>query len=331
MKERKEMHQERVVVVVVTYNRKKLLIECLEAISKQTYSVYKIVLIDNASTDGTNELLKKKGFLDDSRMVYKLMKKNTGGAGGFYEGIKYASEIDCDWIWVMDDDTIPANDCLEKLLSANDKVMDAGHKEKHESNRNPSYFASSIYGPEGEYMNLPQISLKPSSNGYAYWYRFLKEGIVSVSYVTFVSVLIKKEAVVQCGLPCKDYFIWGDDSEYTLRLSTFYGDGYFVGDSVAIHKRAGAKALLIENETNPKRIDMFHYLYRNQSINQHYYEHIFHPFREMVKAILEGMRYIKRPLGIQMAKAVIKGHWEAIIQYKKFKNYIDGQLKFENK
>ena len=77
-----------IVAVVVTYNRKLLLMECLQAILEQTYPVSKILLIDNASTDGTEETLSENGYLVNPKINYIKMKVNTGGSGGFYEGMK---------------------------------------------------------------------------------------------------------------------------------------------------------------------------------------------------------------------------------------------------
>ena len=108
----------RVAAIVVTYNRKALLQECLEAIFSQTYPVRKVIIVDNASTDGTRDLLDQRGFLKDQRVLYKLMERNTGGAGGFCDGLKIARDMPFDWFWIMDDDTIPAEDCLEELLKA---------------------------------------------------------------------------------------------------------------------------------------------------------------------------------------------------------------------
>jgi GT2 family glycosyltransferase len=127
-------------------------------------------------------------------------------------------------------------------------------------------------------------------------------------------------------LPCKDYFIWGDDTEYTRRLSTYYGEGYLVGESIAIHKRALAKDLVIDNETNPIRIDMFHYLYRNRAIIRHYYDNSYHLFFEFCKSILNGLIHLKRKNGCRMARAIIRGQVESIFQYRHFKEYMDGQI-----
>ena len=149
-------NKETVCAVVVTYNRKELLIECLDALCKQTRPIDAMYIIDNFSNDGTAELLLENGYLaelppenlnepfqmeidfDNSKLLgvfdngiesreakienfikiyYVRMNENTGGAGGFYEGVKKGYEKGYDWLWLMDDDGIPKNDCLELLLS----------------------------------------------------------------------------------------------------------------------------------------------------------------------------------------------------------------------
>src|SRR5208283_3808991 len=117
--------KESVCAVVVTYNRKCLLLECLEALFKQTYPLEAIYIIDNASTDGTPEMLKGKGVirsilnpdnypLEEATEVvisgmhkihihYFRMHENIGGAGGFYYGTRLAHEAGHKWIWLMDD------------------------------------------------------------------------------------------------------------------------------------------------------------------------------------------------------------------------------------
>lgn len=309
-----------VVAVVVTYNRKALLLECLAAILSQSCQVKKVILIDNASTDGTTEALKNNGYLNHEQIQYIRMETNTGGSGGFHEGIKRALNAGCDWIWVMDDDVVPDVTCLEALLAAEEQV-------RKKSPCDLSFFASTIYSPEGEPMNVPAISGKTAPNGYESWYQFLAKGIVNISSATFVSILIKKEAVEKCGLPCKDFFLWGDDTEYTLRLTTFFGDAYFVGSSVAIHKRENGQALSVFRENDPKRIDMFHYYFRNNIITARYYGRSCHPYLRLVKACIRWIFNFGNPLGNRRAKAILKGTWEGIIQYRGFKAYIDGQLK----
>ena len=310
----------KVIAVVVTYNRKMLLLECLDAILSQTAPVSGIVLIDNASTDGTREALEAGGYLDNAVLEYHLMDHNTGGAGGFCEGMKAAREKDCDWIWVMDDDTVPESTCLEELLAAL-RLIRAEDVEKP-----ISFLTSAVYGENREYMNVPSISRKPSPNGYAYWHQYLSSGIVSISSATFVSLLINREAVRRCGLPDPDFFLWGDDLEYTTRLTSFFGDAFLVGRSVAIHKRKGAKTLEIENETDPDRIKLYYLQYRNGAIRYRYYRSNARGIARCIYWVLRSPLALGKKNGRYVMSAILKGHLEALFQYKKFKTYIDRQL-----
>ncbi|MDE7177639.1 MAG: glycosyltransferase family 2 protein [Lachnospiraceae bacterium] len=320
----------RVVVVVVTYNRKDLVLECIKAILNQSYRVEKIILIDNCSTDGTENVLKSKGYLDCPQICYTRMDSNIGGSGGFYEGMVKAAQYQYDWIWVMDDDTIPAYDCLEELIKANEIVESSMSIKGLECTVRPSFFASAVYGINGEFMNVPAVNRKKAPNGYTYWYNFLDQGLINIETATFVSVLIRKEAVEKCGLPCKDFFIWGDDSEYTTRLTKYYGDAYLVGKSVAIHKRASANPIEIKTEMNPQRIEMLHYKYRNTVIGFRYYTPGYYALGYILMSMLECIQCIGKKFGAKKVKAILKGNWEGITQYKRFKCYIDSQIKKDN-
>lgn len=317
----------RVIAVVVTYNRKDLVLECIEAILNQSYSVEKLILVDNCSTDGTEAALKSKGYLDSPRICYVKMDTNIGGAGGFYEGMLRAVQAACDWVWIMDDDTIPARDCLAELIKADEIVETSVPVKGLERSVRPSFFASAIYGPNKEFMNLPAVSRKKASNGYAYWYLFLHQGLINIESATFVSLLIKKEAIEICGLPYKDFFLWGDDSEYTTRLTQYYGDAYFVGKSVAVHKRTAAIPIEIQTEMNPKRIAMMHYKYRNAIILFRHYEPGYYVLMYILRSLLECAQCTGKRYGGKKVKAILKGIWEGITQYKRFKRYIAGQVK----
>lgn len=251
---------EKVVAVVVTYNRKNLLLECLDAILNQSKKVHKIVLIDNNSNDGTFELLDEKQYFENKTIYYKKLEKNIGGSGGFYSGFKESAQFSPDWLWIMDDDTIPEKNCLEKLLEGKKKI-----------DGNISYLASSVYGANSEFMNVPKINMDESESGYPGWYKYLQDGIVKIKEATFVSLLINYKAVLKVGYPMKNYFIWGDDTEYTLRLNKYYGDSYMIGDSIAIHKRNIAKKLTIYTEDNLTRINFYYYMIRNNLINKKEY------------------------------------------------------------
>ena len=192
--------------VIVTFNRKELLKESIEAVVNQTVKVKEIQIIDNHSTDGTISLLNnlKNKY---NNLNYISLKKNIGGAGGFNIGINEAVRKNSDYIWIMDDDTIPNKDALEKLI----------HNEIW--NENWSFLCSKVLWTDKSIckMNIPNYI----SDVYQ------KNNLINkVKTATFVSLLIKSDSVKKVGLPIKEFFIWGDDFEYTLRLSEIVGPGY---------------------------------------------------------------------------------------------------------
>ena len=187
------------VAVVVTFNRKLLLCETLDALLAQKGPLRSIIIVDNASTDGTPELLREKGYLDQERLEYLRLAKNTGGAGGFHEGLKRAYEEKFEWVWLMDDDVVPVPAALEKMLSY--------------SNISKCIQACKIY-EEGD------------SEGWEQWARIERSGARVPSkgpdhpdYIIaqtgcFEGMLIHHDVISQIGLPDKRFFIGGDDVAY---------------------------------------------------------------------------------------------------------------------
>ena len=108
----------KVVAVIVTFNRKRLLLENVQRLLSQTINIHKIIIVDNCSTDGTKEYLNKNGILDNKNIYYHILEKNIGGAGGFFWGTKLAYESKADLVWLMDDDGKPYNNyTLENILN----------------------------------------------------------------------------------------------------------------------------------------------------------------------------------------------------------------------
>lgn len=247
----------KIAALVVTYNRKELLEECVTCILNQTYPVDKIIIINNQSTDGTELLFEEGGALHHEKCELITMRENLGGAGGFSAGMKLIAKMDYDWVWIMDDDSMPTETALEELVKAKENLKD----------EKIGYLASAVFGVNDEPINVPVISPKKSDNGYADWYRHLDEGIVKIRHATFVSLLIPVDAVRKIGAPAAEYFIWADDTEYTQRLGRYYGDGWFCGRSRVIHKCANTKNMSVIEENNPNRINNYRYFYRNSLIN----------------------------------------------------------------
>ena len=111
---------EKIVVVLLTHNRKELLQQGLEGLFNQTHPINKIIIVDSLSTDGTYETLYDKGIIDQKNIRYERLNENKGPSGGFAEGINFALEENPDWIWILDDDIKPHKDCLKSLYEYKD-------------------------------------------------------------------------------------------------------------------------------------------------------------------------------------------------------------------
>lgn len=201
-----------VAAVVVTYNRKEMLLECLGALLAQSRPVQRIYVIDNASSDGTRDLLAARGLLSDAGIRYMRLERNTGGAGGFNHGMQLAMTDGHDWLWVMDDDAEPAADALEKLLAA--VPRDAPE---------PPPLCSLKCDPEGKlllsYLGFVDWRYRPLECVRPIRDSALGSGpTVDIEMATFVGLMMPRWLVARIGLPKPEFFIHADDVEYCLRM-----------------------------------------------------------------------------------------------------------------
>lgn len=273
----------KVAIIVVTFNRLALLKECIDSLRKQTYANKQIVVVNNGSTDNTQEWLSSQ---DD---LVCITQENLGGAGGFFTGIKYACEEGFKYSWVMDDDVIAYPDALENLVN--------------KSSYCSGFICSRVLDLEGYMCNVPRICLEKSKRtGDHVWGNKLDKQLLQVDVTSFVSMFFDNGLVYEMGLPYKEYFIWGDDSEYSSRISSSHAS-YMALDSVVVHKRAIQSVLSIFTETDKKRLNNYFYLYRNRIHNQRTLKDKCLMFSfslyELLKLVLKGRFY--------SAKIVLKG------------------------
>ncbi len=235
----------RIATIVVTYNRKELLLENIIALQNQTYRyLMDIIVIDNASTDGTKEAL--DDYVKRKNIIYIHTNKNIGGAGGFQLGVKYARDNKYDYIWLMDDDSIPLATALEELVVAG-KML----------NNNYGFLASKVLWKDNSIckMNIPKISIRKKVVD---WNIELTPIVMS----SFVSMFIPVPVVEKVGLPIKEFFIWADDIEYSRRISRRY-NAYLVSKSVVVHKTKNNEGSNIAKD-DISRLNRYELAYRNE-------------------------------------------------------------------
>ena len=216
---------ETICAVVVTHDRRELLRECLAALQGQTRRCDEILVIDNASSDGTGEML----AADFPAVNVRRLDTNEGGAGGFYEGMRGAYDGGFDWLWVMDDDTIPTPTALERLLEGRDTASRLGEA--------PVALASKVVWTDGRLH--PMNGARPALRRMEGLVEGASQGLLLLRSASFVSLLVHRGAIERFGLPIKRYFIWTDDIEFTARILR-WESGYLVPTSVVHHKTATA-------------------------------------------------------------------------------------------
>ena len=192
-------------IVIVTYNRLKMLKRCLEHAFGQTLPPKDVIVIDNCSNDGTREFLqedyltqqaKEKGI----RLTVRFEKKNVGGAGGFCDGLKTAMEESAaEWILLIDDDAILDYDCMQEM-----NPETASHYAQ-------AYACSVFFKGERE------LSHRKNKRGAMPALNYEKEEFLC-DYTSFCGSMFHRELVEQIGYPLKEYFIWFDDTEYSMRV-----------------------------------------------------------------------------------------------------------------
>lgn len=234
--------EQRVTVVLVTFNRLEKLKIALSCYEKQTYKIERLIIVDNCSSDGTIDFLKE--WIDikadfDKDVVY--LSENTGGAGGFGAGMDYAldlvnlMQLKTDWILVSDDDAFPNDDAIEKMIvyyqNQEEKRQNeivalssavVNHGQIHESHRSRverDFFRVRFVGVDKDYYN---------------------EDGFEIDLFSYVGTMIKVSALKRVGTTLRELFIYGDDNEHSLRLRKL-GKLICVPSSIFVHDTPGVE------------------------------------------------------------------------------------------
>jgi GT2 family glycosyltransferase len=209
---------ERVTAVVLTHARRDLLRECLRAVLAQTRPADAVLVVDNASTDGTAAMLP-----DEFPEVEVLrLDPNVGASGGFAAGLRAAEAAD--WVWLLDDDTIARPETLERLLAARAEVPPGPE---------PAILGSRVEWRDGSPhpTNMPMFARRDPTLLVA----AAERRMLPLRATSFVSTLIRGDAVRRYGVPEPQFFYQVDDIDYTARVLR-RERGFLVCDSVAEHR-----------------------------------------------------------------------------------------------
>jgi len=194
-----------VVAVVVTWNRADLLERILRAIDSGDVRPGRTIVVDNASTDRTPEVLERLTGELSTRLDVVRLDTNTGGAGGFATGLRRALGTPGDLFWLMDDDGQPPPGCLAELLEHADRYDFLGPAVVAEDDDRRLCFPIRLPGTATVVHDLADVE------------RTAVDGLLEDIVIPFNGVLVGRRLVERIGVPRAEFFIWGDDVEYLWR------------------------------------------------------------------------------------------------------------------
>ena len=299
--------QDTIAAVVVTYNRKDLLGQCLDALAQQSHPLDAVYIIDNCSTDGTYAYLLDRDWIvpvpDLQGRVYESLKEvplpafegrcvtvryvampeNTGGAGGFNEGIKRAVDGGFDWIWLMDDDLLVSPQALKALVEKKEALTAA---QDHPFLLNSLVLSQDAKDGDTLAFPLQELSKHGLPRMRVQHWRLsevadkLEEGLYRWA-CPFNGTFLPASAISQIGLPNKDFFIWGDERDFLWRAAKVL-DMYTVIDSKAHHPAFPGVTF------NWK---LYYHIRNSLVVNEHFNFTALRNLKVIVHSLLLGLRH----------------------------------------
>jgi GT2 family glycosyltransferase len=217
---------ETVAVVVVTYNRAALLTRMLAGLAALERAPDAVIVVDNASSDHTETVL---DAVTDLKLQVIRPEENLGGAGGFHAGVRAAYDQGFDRIWLMDDDVVPAPDCLDVLMAIDEDCLMAVREDTSGHLVEKAAVTFDLRNP---------LSLKPKTAMVetTYGTRAAMPELVEIQVVAFEGFMVRRRVIDAIGLPDPDYFIFYDDVDFALRARRAGFRIYAVRDAVLVRQ-----------------------------------------------------------------------------------------------
>jgi GT2 family glycosyltransferase len=213
-------------IILVNYNGYKDTIECVNSLKKINYNNYKIIIVDNASSDDSAKILKQK--LNDCEIIKS--KKNLGFAGGNNLGIKYALNHNANYIMLLNNDTLVNTDFLGVMFN--------------------SFNRDNKIGLVGcKIMYYPKKNIIWYGGGYIDWFKFIGvhngmkevdkgqcDNEKEIDFMTGCCMLIKREVFEKVGFLSEDYFMYFEDADFCVKLKNIGYKIWYNPNAIIYHK-----------------------------------------------------------------------------------------------
>ena len=235
----------RVLAAIISYNRKEKLANAVEGVLRQEGASCDVMVIDNASEDGAQDLVRKR-FADRGVELCDL-PCNVGCAGGMYRAGREGVLRGYDRVWIMDDDTVPGPTALAELIAAD--VSLAGSF---------GFLSSAAYWRDG---SLCKANVQKTGLFTFVGPKDYDDGPVRIKMASICSLYLSCIAVREVRLPIAEYFFYTEDYEFTSRLAREF-PCYLVPASKVCHDMVVNAKADIACDTKD-RMWRYGYLYRN--------------------------------------------------------------------
>jgi len=214
---------DKLAIAIVTFNRSTYLRELLESAATMSTAPWRVLVIDNASTDDTQQVISEavEAFAPGVLVNHRL-PTNTGGAGGFSEGTRLALELGADWVWLMDDDVEILPEALERFAPWMRRFQ-VLHGRRYDYDGSPFFWQAKF----NEFLGVPLPYTRKA---------FTDEGYALTNSGTFEGMLVHADVVRRIGLPDPRFFISWDDAVYAW-LASRITDVAYVDEFVLKRKR----------------------------------------------------------------------------------------------
>lgn len=250
----------RLAVVIVTYNRPALLGELLESALAMPQLPRWVVVVDNASSEETREVIARaEARFPEGVLIDHRLETNTGGAGGFSEGVRVALDLGAEWIWLMDDDVEILPEAMERFAPWMERFQ-CIHGRRYDVDGSPFYWQAKF----NQFLGVP---LPYSVND------FSGHGYAVTNSGTFEGMLVKADLVRRIGLPDPRFFISWDDATYAW-LASRVTDVVYIDAFVLKRKRPQRQVNLgLRHLNDASDLTRYHVMRNRAYVGRYFAEH----------------------------------------------------------
>lgn len=218
--------------VILNWNGKKFLKNCLDSVLSSSYKKLKVVLVDNASTDGSVDFVEK----NYKKVIVLKNRANLGWTGGNNRGVKFALKQGADAVFILNNDTTISANCILNLAKTlfSDKstgivgpkiyFSDKGRRTKKISFAGGKFTSNRYFGVH--------IGINRIDKGQ---YSKTKK----TDFITGAAICVKREVFESVGLFDDRYFIYYDEADFCMKARRKGFTSIFVPAAVVYHEFSG--------------------------------------------------------------------------------------------